>query len=213
MRVVIADDALLLRRGVAALLSELGHQVVGEAGDVEELMGLVDLTPDVIIVDIRMPPTHSTEGLDAAIAIRRARPDQAVLVLSAYVEPAYAMRLLAPGAAGVGYLLKDKVTDPDQLVDALRRLTVGESVIDPALVTSMLRTQRADNPIDQLSVRELEVLALMAEGRSNAAIAQQLWLTPRTVESHVRSIFTRLDLPPDTDHHRRVRAVLAYLGR
>ncbi|HEY5980481.1 MAG TPA: response regulator transcription factor [Microlunatus sp.] len=213
MRVVIADDALLLRRGVTALLSELGHEVVGEAGDVDELMGLLDLDPDAIIVDIKMPPTHTTEGLDATVALRRDRPRQAVLVLSQYLEPAYAIRLLAAGAAGLGYLLKDKVTDPDQLVDALRRLTAGESVIDPELVTSMLRTQRLDNPVDQLSPREREVLALMAEGQSNAAIADRLSLTQRTVESHVRSIFTRLDLAPGATDHRRVRAVLAYLGR
>lgn len=213
MRIVIADDAVLLRRGVAALLGGLGHEVVAEAGDVAELMHSVDLAPDVIVVDIRMPPTYTTEGLDAAMAIRRARPNQPVLVLSAYVETAYAMRLLADGAAGVGYLLKDKVTDPDQLVDAMRRLVAGESVVDPDLVTSMLQTQRVHNPLDQLSAREIEVLALMAEGRSNAAIADRLCLTQRTVESHVRSIFTRLDLPPGVDDHRRVLAVLAYLGR
>lgn len=213
MRVVIADDAVLLRRGVAALLADLGHEVVAEAGDVEELMAAVDLAPDVLIVDIRMPPTYTTEGLDAAIALRRARPDQAVLVLSAYVETAYAVRLLAEGAAGVGYLLKDKVTDPDQLVDAMRRLVAGESVVDPDLVTSMLQIRRVRSPLEQLSAREVEVLALMAEGRSNAAIADRLCLTQRTVESHVRSIFTRLDLAPGVEDHRRVRAVLAYLGR
>ena len=213
MRVVIADDAVLLRRGVAALLADLGHEVVAEAGDVEELMAAVDLAPDVLIVDIRMPPTYTTEGLDAAIALRRARPDQAVLVLSAYVETAYAVRLLAEGAAGVGYLLKDKVTDPDQLVDAMRRLVAGESVVDPDLVTSMLQIRRVRSPLEQLSAREVEVLALMAEGRSNAAIADRLCLTQRTVESHVRSIFTRLDLAPGVEDHRRVLAVLAYLGR
>lgn len=213
MRIVIADDAVLLRRGVAALLVGLGHQVVAEAGNVEELMRSVDLVPDVMIVDIRMPPTYTTEGLDAAMAIRRVRPHQAVLVLSAYVETAYAMRLLADGAAGIGYLLKDKVTDPDQLVDAMRRLAAGESVVDPDLVTSMLHIQRVRNPVDQLSAREVEVLSLMAEGRSNAAIADRLCLTLRTVESHVRSIFTRLDLAPGVDDHRRVLAVLAYLGR
>lgn len=213
MRVVIADDAVLLRRGVAALLADLGHEVVAEAGDVEELMAAVDLAPDVLIVDIRMPPTYTTEGLDAAIALRRARPGQAVLVLSAYVETAYAVRLLAEGAAGVGYLLKDKVTDPDQLVDAMRRLVAGESVVDPDLVTSMLQIRRVRSPLEQLSAREVEVLALMAEGRSNAAIADRLCLTQRTVESHVRSIFTRLDLAPGVEDHRRVLAVLAYLGR
>lgn len=213
MRVVIADDAVLLRRGVAALLTELGHQVVGEAGDVEKLMRYLDLAPDVIIVDIRMPPTYTTEGLDAAIAIRHDRPSQPVLVLSQYVESAYAVRLLADDAAGVGYLLKDKVTDPDQLVDAMQRLVAGESVIDAELVTSMLQIRRAANPVDQLSPREREVLALMAEGRSNQAIAERLWLTQRTVESHVRSIFTRLELAPADDDHRRVLAVLAYLGR
>lgn len=213
MRVVIADDNVLLRRGVAALLEDLGHEVVGEAGRAEEVLRLLSGAPDVIILDIRMPPTYTTEGLDAAIAVRASRPGQAVLVLSAYVEAAYAVRLLADGAAGIGYLLKDKVTDPDQLVDAMERLLLGESVIDPDLVTSMLATRRAHNPIEQLSVREVEVLGLMAEGRSNAAIADRLRLTQRTVESHVRSIFTRLDLAPGTDDHRRVLAVLAYLGR
>lgn len=163
MRVVIADDALLVRRGVVALLRELGHDVVGEAGDAEELAGLAELAPDVIIVDIRMPPSHTTEGLDAAIALRRSRPRQPILVLSQYVEPTYAVRLLSGGATGLGYLLKEKVTDPDQLGDALQRLVAGESVIDPGLVTSMLQMRRVDNPVDQLSGREREVLALMAE--------------------------------------------------
>jgi serine/threonine-protein kinase len=211
MRVLLADDSVLLRSGLASMLGEMGHEVVGEAGDVPAVMALLDREPDVVVLDIRMPPTHTVEGLEGAAEIRRARPGQAVLVLSAYVEPAYATRLLADSAAGLGYLLKDRVGDPDELVEAMQRLVVGQSVIDPEVVSAMLRAAREPDPLAGLSDREREVLALMAEGRSNSSIAQTLVLTERTVETHVRHIFTRLGLAPAPDDHRRVLAVLAFL--
>jgi serine/threonine-protein kinase len=209
--VVLADDSVLLRAGIARLLAELGHEVVGEAGDAAGLLALLDLAPDIVLVDIRMPPTHTVEGLEAAARIRRERPGLPVLVLSQHVEPAYATRLLASDASGLGYLLKDRVADPEELVGAMERLVAGESVVDPEVVSAMLRSGRDPDPIASLSGREREVLTLMAEGRSNASIAQTLVLTERTVESHVRSIFTRLDLQPAADDHRRVLAVLTYL--
>jgi DNA-binding NarL/FixJ family response regulator len=209
--VLLADDSVLLRSGLASLLGEIGHEVIGQAGDVPELMSLLTLAPDVVVLDIRMPPTHTVEGLAAAADIRQAHPGQPVLVLSQYVEPSYATRLLAHDAGGLGYLLKDRVGDPDELVAAMERVVAGETVIDPEVVTAMLRTSRDRDPIGAMSPREREVLVLMAEGRSNAAISQSLVLTERTVESHVRSIFTRLGLPPAADDHRRVLAVLAYL--
>jgi serine/threonine-protein kinase len=209
--VVLADDSVLLRAGIARLLAELGHEVVGEAGDAAGLLALLDLAPDIVLVDIRMPPTHTVEGLEAAARIRRERPGLPVLVLSQHVEPAYATRLLASDASGLGYLLKDRVADPEELVGAMERLVAGESVVDLEVVSAMLRSGRDPDPIASLSGREREVLTLMAEGRSNASIAQTLVLTERTVESHVRSIFTRLDLQPAADDHRRVLAVLTYL--
>ncbi len=212
MRVLLADDSALLRAGIASLLGELGHEVVGEAGDVETLMSMLNRDPDVILVDVRMPPTHTVEGIQAATQIRLLRPHQAILVLSQYVEPAYTSRLLADSPGGLGYLLKDRVADADELVDAMQRVVDGQTVIDPEVVTAMLRAARRPDPIAQLSAREQEVLALMAEGRSNSSIAESLVLTERTVETHVRHIFTRLGLAPAANDHRRVLAVLAFLG-
>jgi DNA-binding NarL/FixJ family response regulator len=212
MNVVLADDAVLFREGVARLLTETGFEVVGQAGDVDGLLDLVDgHSPDVAIVDIRMPPDHSTEGLDAAERIRGTYPGTGVLVLSQYVEPHYALRLIHDQPGGLGYLLKDRVAEVDQLADAVNRVGAGGFVIDPSVVSELLTRRRERDPLNVLSEREFEVLATMAEGRSNQAIAARLYLTPKTVESHVRSIFMKLDLPPATDDHRRVLAVLTYL--
>lgn len=213
MRVVIADDSLLLRSGLASLLTEFGHEVVGTASDVVSTMALLDADPDLVMLDLRMPPTYTTEGLQAAAAIRAERPGQAVLVLSQYVAPHQAMGLVSGDASGVGYLLKERITDPVHLHEAITRLVAGETVIDPTVVHAMFAAARADDPLAELTEREREVLALMAEGRSNTWIAEHLCLTGRTVESHVRSIFARLGLLPASDDHRRVLAVLTYLQR
>jgi DNA-binding NarL/FixJ family response regulator len=212
MRVVIAEDSVLLREGVARLLEESGFEVVAQAGDAEELIRKVRAhKPDVAVVDVRMPPTHTDEGLRAAHAIRGELPDVGVLVLSQYVEETYARELLADSAEGVGYLLKDRVADIDAFADAVRRVAGGGSALDPEVVAQLLGRRRREDPLEQLSPREREVLGLMAEGRSNAAIAAELVITERAVEKHVTSIFGKLELPARPDDHRRVLAVLAYL--
>jgi DNA-binding NarL/FixJ family response regulator len=212
VRVVLAEDSVLLREGVARILGEAGFEVVGQAGNADELMLKVrSYSPDVAIVDIRMPPTHTDEGLRAAQEIREKHPTVGVLVLSQYVEPTYAMELLAESAEGVGYLLKDRVSDVNEFADAVRRVGEGGSALDPTIVSQLVGRRRRDDPIDTLTPREREVLGLMAEGRSNSGIAEQLVVTERAVEKHVTSIFSKLKLPAASEDHRRVLAVLAYL--
>jgi DNA-binding NarL/FixJ family response regulator len=212
LRVVLADDSVLLREGTARLLVDSGFDVVGQAGDADELMLKVrSYAPDVAVVDIRMPPTHTDEGLRAAQEIREKHPGTGVLVLSQYVEADYAFDLLAGSAEGVGYLLKDRVADVDEFVAAVRRVAEGGSALDPAIVSRLVGRQRRDNPIDTLTPREREVLGLMAEGLSNAAICARLFVTERAVEKHVTNIFAKLRLAADGDAHRRVLAVLAFL--
>jgi DNA-binding NarL/FixJ family response regulator/class 3 adenylate cyclase len=212
MRVVIADDSVLLREGVVRLLEESGFEVAGQSGTADDLLRHVGLyKPQVAIVDIRMPPTHTDEGLRAAKTIRERFPDTGVLVLSQYVEPGYAMELLSESAEGVGYMLKDRVSDVDQFASAVRRVGEGGSALDPAVVSQLVGRKRADDPLAELTPREREVLELMAEGRSNQAIAERMFVTLRAVEKHVTSIFTKLDLPTSADDHRRVLAVLAFL--
>jgi DNA-binding NarL/FixJ family response regulator len=211
LRVVLAEDDVLLREGLASLLERSGFQVTGQAGDAAQLLALVrDTTPELVVVDIRMPPTHTAEGLDAARQIRQERPETGILVLSAHVEVDHAMELLASGR-GVGYLLKSRVTDLEEFLDTLERIAKGGSVVDPALVAELVSARHRDDPLAALSAREREVLALMAEGRSNAGIAHRLWVTEGTVEKHVRSILTKLTLPETQDDHRRVLAVLTFL--
>jgi DNA-binding NarL/FixJ family response regulator len=212
IRVVIADDSVLLREGVALLLTESGFDVVAQSGEAEDLLRHVGMhKPDVAIVDIRMPPTHTDEGLRAARTIRERFPDTGVLVLSQYVESGYALDLLSESAEGVGYLLKDRVSDVEQFAESVRRVAEGGSALDPAVVSQLIGRQRADDPLDELTPREREVLELMAEGRSNQAIADRLFVTLRAVEKHVTSIFSKLDLPASTEDHRRVLAVLMTL--
>jgi DNA-binding NarL/FixJ family response regulator/class 3 adenylate cyclase len=212
MRVTLADDSVLLREGVARLLSDNGFHIVAQAGTAQELLDAVrDDPPDVAVVDVRMPPTFTDEGLRAAHQIRSEQPEVSVLVLSQYVETSYAMELLAAGASGLGYLLKDRVADVREFTDAVRRVGAGGSVIDPEVVSSLVGRARQANPLDSLTEREREVLTLMAEGRSNQAISERVHLNAKTVEGHVRNIFTKLDLPPAADDHRRVLAVLAFL--
>jgi DNA-binding NarL/FixJ family response regulator len=212
MRLVIAEDSVLLREGLARLLEDAGFEVVGQTGSAQDLMLKVrSYSPDVVIVDIRMPPTHTDEGLRAAQEIREAHPDVGVLVLSQYVEPGYAMELLAESAEGVGYLLKDRVSDVAEFAAAVRRVGEGGSALDPAIVSQLVGRRRREDPIDTLTARESEVLELMAEGRSNSGIAERLVVTERAVEKHVTSIFGKLRLPPASEDHRRVLAVLAFL--
>ncbi len=213
MRLVVAEDSLLLREGLVRLLEEAGFEVVGQAADADELVRkALAHTPDVAVVDVRMPPTNTDDGLRAALEIRRRRPQVGVLVLSAFVEEAYAHELLADGAAGVGYLLKQRVAELERFTEAVWRVGEGGSVLDPEVVTQLLRgDRRRDDSLTDLSQRELETLALMAEGRSNAGIAEQLVVTARTVEKHVSTIFGKLGLDPVPEDHRRVLAVLRYL--
>jgi DNA-binding NarL/FixJ family response regulator len=214
VRVALADDAVLLREGLARLLDEGGFEVVGLAADGDALLELVRRTqPDVAIVDIRMPPTHTDEGLQAAKAIRAQWPAIGILVLSQHVNARYALELLSAGTDGVGYLLKERVSDLDELAASVNRVGHGGSVLDPAVVDELVgRRRRADNPVEHLTDREREVLSLMAEGRSNHAIAERLFVTEHTVEKHVKNIFGSLQLPQSPDDHRRVLAVVTYLN-
>jgi DNA-binding NarL/FixJ family response regulator len=212
MRVIVADDSVLLREGVTRLLENAGHEVVGQAADRDELMRKARAhKPDVAIIDIRMPPTHTNEGLQAAREIREEMPDIGVVVLSAYIEETYALELLGEDAAGVGYLLKDRVWDGDRFAEAVRRVAEGGSALDPEVVSHMLGRRRIKEPLEQLTPREYDVLTLMAEGRSNQAIAEKLVISGRAVEKHVTSIFIKLKLAPAAEDHRRVLAVLAFL--
>ena len=211
VRVVLAEDDVLLREGLASLLDRSGFDVVGQAVDGAQLLALVrDIQPELVVTDIRMPPTDTTEGLDAAQVIRDEFPDIAILVLSAHVEVEHAMELLANGRS-IGYLLKSRVTDVADFLDTLKRIAKGASVVDPALVQELVSTRRSNDPLAVLSAREQEVLALMAEGRSNAGIGRRLWVTQGTIEKHIRSIMTKLNLHETADDHRRVLAALTFL--
>jgi DNA-binding NarL/FixJ family response regulator len=214
VRVVVADDTVILREGLSRLLDEAGFEVVGLAADADELYALVERArPDVAIIDIRMPPTHTDEGLRAAKLIRARWPQVGILVLSQYVQARYAVELLAEGTERVGYLLKDRVSDLAELSASVRRIGEGASVLDPAVVAQLVGQRRKGNtPLEDLTERELEVLALMAEGRSNKAIGQRLFITEHTVEKHVKNIFATLRLPQSGDDHRRVRAVVTFLN-
>ena len=212
MRVVLAEDSVLLREGVARLLEDEGFEIVAQTGTADDLMLKVrSYSPNVVIVDIRMPPTQTDEGLRAAQEIKETYPEVGVLVLSQYVEPTYAMELLAESAEGVGYLLKDRVSNVDEFAAAVRRVGEGGSALDPAIVSQLVGRRRRDDPLDQLTPREREVLEHMAQGRSNQGIANELVVTERAVEKHVTSIFGKLRLPHATEDHRRVLAVLTYL--
>ena len=212
MRVIIAEDSVLLREGLTRLLVDAGHEVVDTVGDADDVVALAgDLWPDIVVMDVRMPPTHTDEGIRAALALRREHPDIAVLVLSQYVEQHYATELLAGDTAGVGYLLKDRVADVREFIDAVSRVAEGGTALDPEVVSHLLARSRRRDPLESLTPRETDVIRLMAEGRSNVAIAAELVVGEGAVEKHVSSIFTKLDLPPADTDHRRVLAVLRYL--
>lgn len=212
MRVVVADDSVLLREGVVRVLEDDGFEVVGQAGDAEDLLRKVGAhSPDVAVVDIRMPPNNTDDGIRAAKRIREEHPDTGVLVLSQYLEESYALDLVADSAEGVGYLLKDRVAEIDRFTESVRRVGSGGSALDPDVVSHLLGRRRREDPLEVLTGREREVLGLMAEGRSNIAIAETLVVTPRAVEKHVTSIFSKLDLPLTAEDHRRVLAVLTYV--
>ena len=210
-RVIVADDDVLLREGLASLLQHSGFEVVGQAGDGREVVALAhEHGPDLVLVDIRMPPTHTTEGLDAARAIREDLPETGIVVLSAFVEVEHAIELLASGSRS-GYLLKSRVRNVDEFIETLQRIEQGGSVVDPSLVQELVAARRVEDPLEELTPREREVLELMAEGRSNAGIARRLWVTDRTVEKHVHSILSKLRLSETDDDHRRVLAVVTFL--
>ena len=212
MRVVIAEDSVLLREGVAKLLEDEGFELVGRSGNADDLLLKVrSYKPDVAIVDVRMPPTHTDEGARAAVTIREQHPEVGVLLLSQVIEASFALRLFSETPAGFGYLLKDRILDVDDFVDAVRRVARGGTAVDPKVVSELLGRVRPDDPVASLTARERSVLELMAEGRSNAGIGKKLFLSPKTVESHVHAIFTKLDLAQASDDHRRVLAVLAFL--
>ncbi|MEU8205937.1 response regulator transcription factor [Streptosporangium sp. NPDC049046] len=211
IRIALADDDVLFREGMASLMARSGLEVVGQAGDAEGILALVRLhRPDLVILDIRMPPTHTNEGLDAARVIHEEFPETGILLLSAHVEVEEAMELLATGHR-VGYLLKSRVTGVEDFVETLERIAQGGSVVDPSLVKELIRSHRRDDPLELLTTREMEVLSLMAEGRSNSGIAHKLWITEGTVEKHVHSILSRMQIPGTEDDHRRVLAVLTFL--
>ncbi len=212
MRAVVAEDSGLIREGLVRLLTDAEIDVIGQVGSSDQLLEAVAFdTPDVVITDIRMPPTHTTEGVEAAKEIRDRFPEVGVLLLSQYVETRHTIDLLRGGAAGVGYLLKDRVSNAAQFLDAVHRVASGESVVDPEIVESLIARREASSPLEQMTPREREILALMAEGRSNRSICESLSLSPKTVEGHVARIFMKLDLSPDIDAHRRVLAVLTWL--
>lgn len=211
LRIVLAEDDVLLREGLASLFEHAGLEVVGQASDSTQLLALVrESAPDLVVADIRMPPSNTTEGLEAAKVIRAEHPDIAIMLLSAYADVEHAMELLASGRA-IGYLLKSRITNVEDFLDTCQRVADGSSVVDPALVQELVTARRRDDPLAGLSAREVEVLALMAEGRSNSGIAKRLWVTEGTVEKHVRSILTKLNLPEAEDDHRRVMAVVTFL--
>lgn len=212
MRVILADDSALIREGLARLLAEAGFEVTAQASDPAELLAACRMSPpDVAVVDIRMPPTHTDEGIRAAWEIRAAHPAVGVLLLSQHSSTSYALKLLSQGSERLGYLVKDRISRVDEITEAIHRVAGGETVIDPEIVSRLLDRRRKADPLERLTEREREVLALIAEGRSNKAITQQIHVSPKTLASHVSSIFAKLDLPPAEDDHRRVLAVLAYL--